>query len=682
MNVSAISKALLVKSLADSAAHGVHATIPFAEAVQQLSLIAEDSGNAGNRATSDVSEDIDSLIQVAINLASSNENSQTLAGVLLLRLAIDECSRQRFLQTFPAWGIKLLGVVKAATATEVRRSVWAALRSLFLRISHMLELPALAAVPTAFRSHLKLLGQFAGEALCGEHSIAAQRAAASHCLSLLPHVTGHVEQWSNAAQNVLATAHSQLDVLYMGLEDEAAAKFYRSAMKPDAVGIQAESAAARVVQNAQMVVLARQRLAASLDCLERLLTQAAPAPVPVPAHGVVQLSTRILSVDDSLVRAGRASPSATAYTELLAVLPGMHAAAAKLLQLLLQIGGGVLVPQHKGVTRLLADLLRRLAADPLSFLATSSWLVRREVYACAAALIRVGGWGPVRDLAAPVMQCMLLELYTAPAGAVQAPKAGGKQAKKRKRSKGDQGAGDLAGISSGSALLASAHGLKAPSAAVETRNAAAQTAVLMLVEELYKVGGAILGLEARAQLDAAVAHQAATAAAGCERASRSGAQAPRWAGVVLLAALRALLASVLAPCAHRPPFIAHALHAFRQGLSSADPELRAFCAGALLSCEAFVHPRSQSPWPTVVSAAPASTGAAVASTSYLGVPRMWSAISPATLATDRKQEELQWEQGPFKEQPGAGHRSSRGYKQRQRGLHAIYRYRNRREPEF
>ena len=49
---------------------------------------------------------------------------------------------------------------------------------------------ALAAVPTAFRSHLKQLGQFAGEALCGEHSSAALRAAASHCLSLLPHVTG------------------------------------------------------------------------------------------------------------------------------------------------------------------------------------------------------------------------------------------------------------------------------------------------------------------------------------------------------------------------------------------------------------------------------------------------------------------------------------------------------------
>lgn len=78
-----------------------------------------------------------------------------------------------------------------------------------------------------------------------------------------------------------------------------------------------------------------------------------------------------------------------------------------------------------------------------------------------------------------------------------------------------------------------------------------------------QVGGAILGLEGRAQLDAAVAHQAATAAEACRRASRSGAGAPRSAQAVQLAALRALLASVLAPCAHRPPFSAHALHLFR-----------------------------------------------------------------------------------------------------------------------
>ena len=40
---------------------------------------------------------------------------------------------------------------------------------------------------------------------------------------------GHVEAWSDAAQNVLASAHLHLDVLYMGLEDATAAKFYRHA---------------------------------------------------------------------------------------------------------------------------------------------------------------------------------------------------------------------------------------------------------------------------------------------------------------------------------------------------------------------------------------------------------------------------------------------------------------------
>lgn len=49
---------------------------------------------------------------------------------------------------------------------------------------------ALAAVPQAFRSHLKLLEQFSSSALCNELSSAALPAAASHCLSLLPSVTG------------------------------------------------------------------------------------------------------------------------------------------------------------------------------------------------------------------------------------------------------------------------------------------------------------------------------------------------------------------------------------------------------------------------------------------------------------------------------------------------------------
>lgn len=84
----------------------------------------------------------------------------------------------------------------------------------------------------------------------------------------------------------------------------------RATVKPDARGLKAGSEPAGTIQNAQMVVLARKRLAALLDCLERLLTQSAPTPVPVPGSAVVQLCARILSVDDSFVQAGEHPPGA------------------------------------------------------------------------------------------------------------------------------------------------------------------------------------------------------------------------------------------------------------------------------------------------------------------------------------------------------------------------------------
>ena len=73
-----------------------------------------------------------------------------------------------------------------------------------------------------------------------------------------------------------------------------------------------------------------------------------------------------------------------------------------------------------------------------------------------------------------------------------------------------------------------------------------------------------MSLEARAQLDAIVAHQASTAAAAVQRQARSGAPAAAAPGALHLAALHALLASVLAPCRHAPPFLPHALTLFSQ----------------------------------------------------------------------------------------------------------------------
>ena len=46
------------------------------------------------------------------------------------------------------------------------------------------------------------------------------------------------------------------------------------------------------------------QLAGFLDTLERLLTLSFPVAVPIPAHGVLMLLTRILSFDDSVRQAG------------------------------------------------------------------------------------------------------------------------------------------------------------------------------------------------------------------------------------------------------------------------------------------------------------------------------------------------------------------------------------------
>jgi len=74
----------------------------------------------------------------------------------------------------------------------------------------------------------------------------------------------------------------------------------------------------------------------------------------------------------------------------------------------------------------------------------------------------------------------------------------------------------------------------------------------------------MVSLETRAQLDAIVAHQASIAAAASHQQTRSGAPVSGAAGAVQLAALQALLASMLAPCRHASPFLPHALHLFSQ----------------------------------------------------------------------------------------------------------------------
>ena len=77
--------------------------------------------------------------------------------------------------------------------------------------------------------------------------------------------------------------------------------------------------------------------------------------------------------------AGRVPPSASGYRQLLGALSGLHVAALQLLQQLLKASGGTLRPLYASLSRLVSDLLRRVAAAGPATFSLTSWLVRVEV---------------------------------------------------------------------------------------------------------------------------------------------------------------------------------------------------------------------------------------------------------------------------------------------------------------
>ena len=147
-------------------------------------------------------------------------------------------------------------------------------------------------------------------------------AYATHGLSCW--TAGDAETWGSYTQNVLCACHRRLDTAYLGMDDSALAASASAALDsaaqpltaptPDSnlaqhsmAGQRSRSAGQSVhsVHSVAAVEAALGQLAGFLDALERLLTVSFPVAVPVPAHGILMLLTRILSFDDSVRQAGK-----------------------------------------------------------------------------------------------------------------------------------------------------------------------------------------------------------------------------------------------------------------------------------------------------------------------------------------------------------------------------------------
>lgn len=77
--------------------------------------------------------------------------------------------------------------------------------------------------------------------------------------------------------------------------------------------------------------------------------------------------------------AGQVPPSASAYLALLAALPALHTCALQLMQTLAWAGQGALLQHHASMARLLASLLRQLAASAAADAAPAALQLRQQV---------------------------------------------------------------------------------------------------------------------------------------------------------------------------------------------------------------------------------------------------------------------------------------------------------------
>jgi proline/glutamate/leucine-rich protein 1 len=499
-------------------------------------------------------------------------------------------------------------------------------------------------------------------------------AQAALCVALLPAAPGDAAAWSDAARRLLLSSHHVLDHLLLGLESRPLDAQYLShltaaAAAASAGGQQQQPGAGAAAsawlpalpwqqqqqqqggtgggdaqqQRRQTVPVALLLLRTCLSALTQLLQQPFAVAVPVPGYSLALLAGRLLRFDAAAaVAAGAVPGSMTMFRELLELQPQLQAGGWQLLQRVTAACGQQL-PLQGTLLRAARQGLRTVqlsggaaAAVPVG--------VRCCIYDTAVQLLTATGLAGVRACAAEVMGCVVLELYGHSDSGLSSVAAASKAqaaARPAKRSRKSGGAsGSALGQFDPAAAAVAATGSSHPAARLATAAAAvdmpAQVAALRLLQQLLEAGGRLLPAGVRAHADAIAYHMSQTtadavralqqqpvlSAVAATVGSSSGSSGCGRQGLVQLqvAAYRALLASVLVPCGHRPPFLSQAVTLFRQGRASSCGALAGVCQAAAVQCEALLHPRA-----TAVSSVRQYAG--MDALPPLHKPLFWSAVA-------------------------------------------------------
>ncbi|GAU42217.1 hypothetical protein TSUD_351270 [Trifolium subterraneum] len=549
------------------------------------------------------------------------------AGISLLGVTCEECSSDRFIESYAMWFQKLLSSLQSQEDSHlVKVAACASISDLLARLSGFpkFKKDGSASAVKVVQPVIRMLNDDNSEAIweaavhviCTlitsfpfsiqrhydsvESAIAVKLVSGGcsddmmkklvHCLALLPKSKGDEESWSVTMQKILITINDQLNLTFQGLEDESIRKEFNGLLiqpgkqPPSPLGgcVSTEEASNNTTKRSKQSQTVNVSILMSGCCM--MLTNTYPVKVNVPVRLLLVLAERILMVNGSLPDMSLPFMTARQQENVCSELPDLHMCSLELLTAIINATSSQLLPHAASIVRIITKYFKTCALPEL----------RIKIYSIAKTLLISMGVGMALCLSKEVVNNAIADLSiiekknagmlngsTTDVSTVAPLLANNK---KRKHST----TGSLQEYDAGGGL-----GVEVPKKCAMVP-ISLRVAALEALETLITVAGALKSEQWRSKVDSlliVIAMDSFKEGSSSEEINGFQKKDPAATAADLqIAALRALLASFLS--VSRPPYLSQGLELFRRGKQQTGTKLAEFCAHAMLALEVLIHPRA------------------------------------------------------------------------------------------
>uniref|UniRef100_A0A0D9WER0 Pre-rRNA-processing protein RIX1 N-terminal domain-containing protein n=1 Tax=Leersia perrieri TaxID=77586 RepID=A0A0D9WER0_9ORYZ len=585
---------------------------------------------------------VDAWVERVGELMESDLPYSRWLGTCFLGLTFQECSNERFAESYSNWFEKILSNLQEPSSMQLVIVVsCTSMTDLFVRLSRFFNFkkeassfagrvvePALLLLnrngpvadeavdllrtviklyPSSVNRHYnKVESAIATNLMSSEVSVKLKEKFA-RALASLPSVRVSEESWSLMIQKILIVVNNLLNDAFIGLEEEKSGHGILMLLVPPGndpppmLGDQKKWSGGNVHVTKKFRVYTVPTISVLIHCCCVMLTSYYPVQVNVPVRALIALTRRVLSVDGSLHT--KLFPSTTSlHQELICFeLPSLHSTFLDLLSATIKGMRSQLLPHAANIVRLITKYFE-IAKLPT---------MRTKVYIIVQQLLTSMGVGismhlleaivsnSVADLDSSCGQDMT-SLSTKPA-IVTNESSSKSYSKKRKQEADAQNlhvsGSEKTAISPKKRRNSSMSTTPETTADVGTLTPlSVKLAALETLEILLNVGGSLRTDHWRAEVDLLLINIARSACGtgGRYEYKLSSAAGETSIADFQLASLKALLASFLSSSHARPPYLAQGIELFRRGKLEIGTKLAEFCSHALLALDVLTHPRALS----------------------------------------------------------------------------------------